>query len=635
MASLSVASANPVGYVHSKFGSGWIYQTGDGCDTRADVLKAQTDVPVTFTTAGGCTVATGEWHSWYDDKVWTDASDVQIDHLVPLGEAWASGASSWNSAQRSAYANDIGIGYALQAVTSSVNESKSDDDPAHWMPPAAAAACQYVTDWMLVKYRWSLTIDTAENSKLNEVLGTGGCGDTIVALPEVKIAPPTAAGVPIRYTGDDRYDVAVQISQQFKPDVPVVYVAKGTDYPDSLSAAPAAASEGGPMLLVTPTSIPPSVAAELSRLKPLKIVVVGGEGSVSAGVFDELTTYVTAPENVVRIGGADRYEASRNVNAYAFGTTGVSRVYLATGTNFPDALSASADAGSHDAAVLLVYGTSNSLDQATRDEITLLHPDNVVIAGGPGSVSSGIETAVTALNLPGGSQRLSGEDRFEASEAINHETYTTANTVYLATGFNFPDALAGAALAGRDTGPLYVVRTDCIPQSILADIRAFGSPQVVLFGGPASVTQAVADLQPCLAPPTGSLSFTCSPSPTLTASITNPNLFAVAVTIQLGAAPGTTVNVPAHTTASFAGPTPAEDTTSYVYLRYNGAYIYSTVVHRDCSAPAPPSNPGDTKNCSDFPNHAAAQAWFDYYYPYYGDIARLDQDNDLIACESL
>jgi hypothetical protein len=186
-AQLRVASPVLTGYDRTLFGD-WTFTTGDGCDTRANLLKAQTQVPVTF--SSGCTVATGQWLSWYDNQTWTNGSQVQIDHLVPLGEAWASGANIWTSAQRSAFANDT-TGYELAIVTSSVNESKGDQDPTVWMPPAASAECQYITDWVLSKYRWSLTVDTAEQSAIQGYLAHNNCGAQTVATPAVQIAPPT------------------------------------------------------------------------------------------------------------------------------------------------------------------------------------------------------------------------------------------------------------------------------------------------------------------------------------------------------------------------------------------------------------------------------------------------------------
>ncbi|WP_431277280.1 cell wall-binding repeat-containing protein [Leifsonia poae] len=469
---------------------------------------------------------------------------------------------------------------------------------------------------------------------------SGDCGDTAVTVPAKGSAPTGApSGTAVnRIAGADRYSVAVNISQNWTPGVPVVYIAKGTDYPDALSAAPAAVVGGGPLLLVMPNAIPAVVLAELQRLQPKKIVVVGGEGSVQPAVYLQLSTLTPS---IVRLAGATRYEASRNVVSYAFGATGAPRVYVATGQNFPDALSASAAAGTRGAPVLLVPGNDATVAQETTDLIKSLHPNDVAIAGGPGSVSSGIQTALSGLGLPSGVTRLTGADRFDASRNINHDTFTAANQVFLATGLNFPDALAGAPFAGRLSAPLYVIPGSCIPQNILADIQAMAPAQITILGGPASVSGAAESLTPCPISPTGSVAFTCSPAPSLTATVSNPNSFAITLTIRLASGAATSAVVPAHASGTYAGPTPAEDTNQYVSLSYSGGTFLTTGVHRDCTAPpvtpppGPPANPGDTKNCGDFSTHAAAQAWFNYYYPYYGDIARLDQDNDLIACEQL
>ena len=127
----------------------WIDEDGDGCDTRAEVLKMESAVPVTVTS--GCTVVTGQWTSPYDGLVSTNASDVNIDHTVPLGEAWASGANAWTAAQRQQYANELSFPYELIAVTKNVNESKGDRDPATWLPPDSSYRCRYVQNWIQVK----------------------------------------------------------------------------------------------------------------------------------------------------------------------------------------------------------------------------------------------------------------------------------------------------------------------------------------------------------------------------------------------------------------------------------------------------------------------------------------------------
>lgn len=182
-ASLTVAPETNIGYDRALF-EHWVDADGNGCDTRSEVLQRESSVPVTF--GSRCTVATGQWNSWYDGQTWTNASDVDIDHLVPLAEAWGSGARSWTPAQRRAYANDLDLSVSLEAVTDNVNQSKGDRDPAEWMPLLAGTACQYDTDWVLVKYRWHLSIDPAEYSALSSVI-TNDCASQMVTVPAVAI----------------------------------------------------------------------------------------------------------------------------------------------------------------------------------------------------------------------------------------------------------------------------------------------------------------------------------------------------------------------------------------------------------------------------------------------------------------
>jgi hypothetical protein len=189
LGSLVVAPENTSAYDRSYFQL-WIDANSDGCDTRAEVLKSESLVP----TDGGCPVLTGQWHSYYDNTDWTQASDVDIDHMVPLSEAWDSGAWAWTADQRKAYANDLDWSRSLVAVTDNVNSSKGERDPAEWMPPAASATCQYVTDWVTVKYRWSLDVDQAERNKLSSVLDTT-CAGITTNVPLRADVPSSAAAV--------------------------------------------------------------------------------------------------------------------------------------------------------------------------------------------------------------------------------------------------------------------------------------------------------------------------------------------------------------------------------------------------------------------------------------------------------
>jgi hypothetical protein len=145
----------------------WITVTG-ACNTREQVLKRDgTGVVVN----SSCAATSGTWYSPFDGATWYAASDVDIDHMVPLAEAWQSGAWSWTTSRRQTYANDLG-GPELWAVTDNVNQSKSDQDPATWQPPLSSFRCTYARAWIQTKYYYGLTVDTAEKSALNGMLAT-------------------------------------------------------------------------------------------------------------------------------------------------------------------------------------------------------------------------------------------------------------------------------------------------------------------------------------------------------------------------------------------------------------------------------------------------------------------------------
>ncbi|NBP83261.1 HNH endonuclease [bacterium] len=161
-----VAAERIGGYKRSLF-KHWIDANKNGKDTRAEVLIAESLVSVRFSSSGK-TVSTGKWLSLYDGETWTRASDVDVDHVVALGEAWRSGAWKWSSARRQAYANDLGVAWTLRAVTDNVNQSKSDDDPTYWLPPLESATCIYLTDWVAVKIRWKLSVDAEERQSIRD-----------------------------------------------------------------------------------------------------------------------------------------------------------------------------------------------------------------------------------------------------------------------------------------------------------------------------------------------------------------------------------------------------------------------------------------------------------------------------------
>lgn len=123
------------------------------------------------TTNSDCYPTSGSWYSHFDGITRYSASDISIDHIVALAEAWRSGAASWTTDRRRAFANDLN-GPQLIAVTIEVNSSKGDRDPSAWKPPRTGAYCAYSKFWIHTKYRWGLHLQSAEKSALQSMLNT-------------------------------------------------------------------------------------------------------------------------------------------------------------------------------------------------------------------------------------------------------------------------------------------------------------------------------------------------------------------------------------------------------------------------------------------------------------------------------
>ncbi|MFD9396165.1 HNH endonuclease family protein [Streptomyces sp. NPDC060000] len=152
----------------------------DGCDTRKEVILSEAKLAPE--TGARCALTGGRWFSEYD-QVWvTAASSLDVDHMVPLAEAWDSGASAWTAARREAYANDQGAPASLIAVSGSSNRSKSDKDPADWLP-VEAFRCEYASAWVATKLRWELPADPAERDALTRL--AEACPDATVTYEQV------------------------------------------------------------------------------------------------------------------------------------------------------------------------------------------------------------------------------------------------------------------------------------------------------------------------------------------------------------------------------------------------------------------------------------------------------------------
>lgn len=186
---LAVQAERRAGYDRDLFDH-WVDADGDRCDARREVLIAEAIVRPRV--GSRCSLSGGEWHSVYDGVIETgNGSRLDVDHLVPLAEAWDSGAYGWDNDTRRRYANDLGYAHSLVAVSRSSNRQKGADDPAEWLPPAVSVRCWYAEAWIAVKTRWELSVDTAELQALRRLVS--GCDTYELGSAPVAAVPISTA----------------------------------------------------------------------------------------------------------------------------------------------------------------------------------------------------------------------------------------------------------------------------------------------------------------------------------------------------------------------------------------------------------------------------------------------------------
>lgn len=304
----------------------------------------------------------------------------------------------------------------------------------------------------------------------------------------------------VRRAGTDRYATAAAVSAASGMVGGPAYVASGTSFADALAAAPVAGRDRAPVLLVTGSVVPASVADELRRLRPSRINVLGGPGAVSDALVADLDRFTEGP--VQRRAGADRYATAATVSAQSF-DPGPATVFVASGESFPDALSAGAAAVGR-GPVLLV--TRDAVPSATANELRRLAPASIVVVGGRNAVSDAVVAALDQ-HTTGSVTRRAGTDRFATSVATSQGAFDPpSGDVYLAAGRDFADALAGAWAAGASDSPVLLAERTCVPAAVADEVDRLAPQRLVLLGGTAVLDDAVGRLQRCTAgPPTESV----------------------------------------------------------------------------------------------------------------------------------
>ena len=287
-----------------------------------------------------------------------------------------------------------------------------------------------------------------------------------------------------RISGASRYQTNTLLTSGTYDRSDEVVIATGTGFADALAAGAVAASRDAVLLLSDPKTLPGTVATEIRRLGATRAIVAGGPAAIDSGVVSFLESMGLAVE---RVGGMDRFETAVLLSRTTFDAT-TDTVYVATGLNYPDALASVPLAASRRSPVLLV---GDELSAIVKNEILRLKPDRVVILGGTAAVSSQVQSEIAAIT-PAAVSRIAQPDRYGTAVSISQMAFKNpVDTVFLAVGTNFPDALIAGPVASKIGAPVLLTNPLVLPQGVYAEILRLKPTRVVVLGSTGAVSEEI------------------------------------------------------------------------------------------------------------------------------------------------
>lgn len=284
----------------------------------------------------------------------------------------------------------------------------------------------------------------------------------------------TEASAP-RISGKDRFEVAVNVSKAGWSSSHSVIITNHLAYADALSAAPLAYKKNAPILLTQNNSLNLSTKSEISRLNSKEIIIIGGTGSVSQQVENELKSMGL---QVTRIGGSNRFEVAYNISKLL---SNKGKAVIAYGMNFPDALAIAPFAARNEYPILLA--NQNELPSQTQAALAEKNISNSYVIGGEGSISNDVYKMLPSPT------RIGGANRFEVAGNIVRTLKLSTNSTYIASGLDFADALTGSVLAAKKNAPLLLTTPTKLPNETKNIIQDTSINSISILGGPASVNQ--------------------------------------------------------------------------------------------------------------------------------------------------
>lgn len=308
-----------------------------------------------------------------------------------------------------------------------------------------------------------------------------------------------------RLGGRDRFATNLAVNKVTAAAQAPVFIASGQSFADVLSVAPAVRANSGALYLTQSTTLPSATLNAIAAGAPSAIYVVGGPGAVSDQVLSQLRTRVPSAQTVTRIGGKDRYETSALILQTFYGAASNEIVFVASGRDYPDALSAAAAAGALGAPVLLVDGATGGVSSTARAALTSGASEKIlVVVGGASVVSSAARDSLVEQISGASATRLSGRDRYQTNLAVNEylseRTGTAPTGIWVATGRDFPDALSAAVPAAEQDQRLVLSSGTCLPSPIVSSWIDADESQITdvrLVGGTGVLGVAVERLVEC------------------------------------------------------------------------------------------------------------------------------------------
>jgi N-acetylmuramoyl-L-alanine amidase len=329
---------------------------------------------------------------------------------------------------------------------------------------------------------WGVVVAQAEEVEAEEVQEEEVQGQDTQVLDEVSV---------VRIYGETRFETAVEISRKGWQTAETVMVARGDQFADALTGAPLAYYYNAPILLVMPNQLPEVTKAEIERLKAKKIIVLGGEAAISKQV-EEALEEINGVEDVIRIGGDDRYKTALQVAAHLPSSD---KAVLAYGLNFPDALSIAPYAARKGMPIVLSDGTS--LDEETR--AFLLKHTGVYVIGGTAVISQDVAVQLKQSGLA--VSRLGGENRYHTAVKIVEKFDQEKSRFVVSTGEHFADALTGSVLAAKNKMFLLLTPSDRIAPELTQFRVTYQPKEYLVLGGTQAVSASVVSSLKGIEPP--------------------------------------------------------------------------------------------------------------------------------------